>query len=1134
MRKWISLFLAALMLLTAAVPAWAAEGQEAPPAADGSAYETGEAAPLAEEAPPAEVYAGEGDYIAETDAPVAAAAEGVTVSILGAAEQIEDIYYDAPDGSQCGYNEIYGGTGMDQVKVVDGFYQTIGQVDNLPGTLAVMPGSTVRFYLNASFDLAVENGTVTDNYVHSTPVSDGEIVSFRGVDVTAPAEGTLTITVTGSDQPAPETIPYTFYNYKWYGYEDGGILGDGSVIDGPEEGKQYAFSGDGWITTGGSFEVWTAPGYEIQVLEGGSIVEQRAPSGPAAASVPAGSTCYVVHVDLGAEAFAIACVKQGESFAPEAEAPETTAADGFTMPTGGVPVTVSGPMEAVNGISVWAPGGGMYDNLYNLMPEGVYTCNDLERTMVSASRPTAFDAYPGTEMLFELDPAYTLAVTGATTAEKLWYDTMADGTTGVRDRDVYVYAPESGSVAVQVVPFDGAQVRQVPLTEYLRGENGGFLASTIQKGIEAITTVDEDGTCHGYTVTGTVLSFQLRSGWTVQVLEGGQVIHTGGAWCGPTLETDYTCVDVQVSDDAQAFTFAVVKQGETFIPPTEHPATGTFKDVPDDSWYKDVVETAYASGMITGTSEDTFSPGAAASRGQTVAMLYRQAGSPSVADGKSFGDLTADYYKGAVDWASAVGAVNGTSDSAFSPDSAVSREQLAVMLYRMAGQPGIWSGSMMEDYSDAGSVSEYARSAMQWALDYGIIKGYEDGTIRPSAAADRAEVCAMVMRYKELVGMFPTEPVVAETEPESTPVPTPAPVKHTGRNLDNPKLIKPKREKIDDGIYSNDETEDQFYQQWSETFWGLDRSGEDIMWCLRNLTRIRSGPGDSYPVVATLYATCEVSRLGPDENGWTPVVYHEYETGEGFTGWDYTGYVRTDKISSVRPCHTRVADFSSGPALKAWCDQGGVPEGDMYFDCGATANGTFYHEEYTPVIDGDTYTYTLRGGGKVTIHNVIPEGLVSVEASGEEELHSVLLFVYLQRDYGIKTDSGYNGGYGMSPSGDYMSCEICFEMDMSNDENVDMTMYAGDEAPHLVQVTVKDSVGGSYMGSGGSRFVWVDKNGSWTSDYGGENFITLRPGYKLKSASPYVSIGTVSYESHFFYLNNVPRDVDQVYVEVTR
>ena len=840
-----------------------------------------EAAPEAQEAAP------------EMDAPEAAAAQSVTVSILGAVEQIEDIYYDAPDGSQCGYNEIYGGTGMDQVKVVDGFYQTIGQVDAIPGTLAVMPGSTVRFYLDANYDLAVENGSVTDNYVHATPVSDGEIVSFRGVDVTAPADGVLTVTVTGSDQPAPETIPYTFYNYKWYGYEDGGIVGGGSVIDGPEAGKQYAFSGDGWITTGGSFEVWTAPGYEIQVLEGGSIVEQRAPSGPAAASVPAGSICFVLRVDVDASQFVIACVKQGETFT----LPQETAA--------------------------------------------------------------------------------------------------------------------------------------------------------------------------------------------------------------------------------------------------EHPATGTFKDVPDDSWYKDVVEKAYASGMISGTSADTFSPNAVASRGQTVAMLYREAGCPDVDVPVTFGDLTADYYKDAVKWAAAIGAVQGVSETQFAPDRAVTRQQLAAMLYRMAGQPGVWAGGMMEDYTDAQSIAEYARGPMQWALDNGIIKGYGDRTIRPNTTATRAEVCAMLVRYNEVIALYPDDPVWwagagGNSGSGEESLMQAAPAIQTGVNYNNSKLIAPKRTKIDDGIYDIPETRDQFFQQWSETFWGLDRSGEDVMWCLRNLTRVRSGPGDDYPVVATLYATYEVSRLGPDENGWTPVVYHEYKGGAGFTGWDYTGYVHTDKISSVRPCHTHVADFSSGPALKAWCDQGGVPEGDMYYDCGATANGTFYHEAYTPVISGDTYTYTLRGGGKVTIHNVLPEGLVSVEASGEEELHNVLLFIYLRKDYGVVTDEGYGGGYSLSPSGDYQDCEICWEGEISNDENIDFAMFSGDEAPHLVQVTVKDSVGGSYMGNGASRFVWVDKNGNCTSDFGGENFITLRSGFKLKSASPYVSIGTVSYESNFFYLNNVPRDVDQVYVEVIR
>ncbi len=878
-KTWLSALLAALMILSLPVTALA-EGEQAP-APDPAQTEAagGEAAPAAEDLP---------ETMAQ-DAP-APAAEGVTVNLTGAVDAIENITYLSADASRC---YTVDGTGIHYNTPEGIVWET--ESAGLPAQFSVEPGTELTVYMNTAYDLAADNATVGENTCHSFPTGAGELISFRQVAVQTPADGTVTITVAASGDAAPAQIPFTFYNEDW---DNGVIVGGGSADEG-----QYAWAVGDTVISGGLFEVWTGPGYEIQVIEGGSILKTRAPSGAGAAYVPAGSTCYVLGVDMGAERFAIAAVAQGES---------------FTAP-----------------------------------------------------------------------------------------------------------ADETGDETA-----DGAESDQPAIT-----------------------------------------------------------------------------------------------------------ATGTFKDVADSAWYKDVVEQAYAAGIVTGTGEDTFSPEACASRAQTVTMIWREAGSPQPGQESAFQDLTADYYKDAVSWASFVGAVNGASDTAFDPDSVITREQLAAMLYRMAGQPTPWSGGLVGNWSDGGDVQPYAQMAMQWALDYGIITGYGDGTLRPGAAASRAEVCAMLLRYDELVGCYPTSMPAAgeEPEPEDSVVTYEAPAaSHAERNLDNPKLIKPKRDKIDDGLYDNGEDGGRWIQQWSETFWDLDRSGEDIMWCTRNLTRIYAGPGVEYDVVCTLYSTYEVSRLAPDENGWTKVVYHEYLTGSGFTGWDYTGYVRTEYLSKVVPCHPHVADFSSGPALEKWCYTG-IPEGDLYADYGASANGTFYHEAYDPAIDGDTYTYTLRGGGHITIHNVDPAGLISVEASGEVETHSLLLFISLENGYGIKCSEGYGGGYGLSPSGDGLSCELYWEMDVSNDEDIEMTMIHGDGAPRVLQVTIKDPLGGCRAGDGTSRFIFLDSSGSLASYHMAENFFNLKPGYKLKSLSPYASVGKVdNNEFHYFTVQNLPEGTDEIFFEVVR
>ena len=577
--------------------------------------------------------------------------------------------------------------------------------------------------------------------------------------------------------------------------------------------------------------------------------------------------------------------------------------------------------------------------------------------------------------------------------------------------------------------------------------------------------------------------------------------------------------------------------------------------MPDDSWYKDVVEKAYASGMISGTSADTFSPNAVASRGQTVAMLYREAGCPDVDVPVTFGDLTADYYKDAVKWAAAIGAVQGVSQSEFAPDRAVTRQQLAAMLYRMAGQPGIWAGGMMEDYTDAKSIAEYARGPMQWALDNGIINGYGDRTIRPNTTATRAEVCAMLVRYNEVIALYPDDPVWwagaggssgsgTEEQAETVVQKQTQTVSHTGWNLDNPKLIKPKRDKIDDGLYSNNETADQFYQQWAETLWGLDRSGEDIMWCTRYLTRLRSGPGEQYDVVWTVNENNEVSRLGPDENGWTPVVYHQYVTSEGFTGWDYTGYLPTKYLTDQKPGHPTVQP-TTGPELEAWFNYGmdaPVPEGyGMEYLERMEKENPFQFQEYEPAsIDGSTYTYKISGGGTVRIHNVVPEGLARVSTSERVKDDTLSVSIMVERGYGINGPSGFMSnnlslnpwGCGLTQSTDYSKCWVTGGAELNRGEDVDFYMTSGDEAPRVLQVTAKNTVGGLRMAEACHQFILLDKDGNPPDSY--MDFFNLWNGYKLKSLSPYVTIGKVENELHYFKVSQVPAGIDQVYVEVTR
>ena len=180
---------------------------------------------------------------------------------------------------------------------------------------------------------------------------------------------------------------------------------------------------------------------------------------------------------------------------------------------------------------------------------------------------------------------------------------------------------------------------------------------------------------------------------------------------------------------------------------------GPFADVSVDAWYADAVQYVVDKGMMNGTSENSFSPDETTTRGMIVTMLYRLENEPA-ASASAFNDVAAgSWYADAVAWAAEQGVVNGVSDTAFAPDTAITREQMAAILYRYAQLKG-YDVSVGEDtnilsYTDAASISEYAIPAMQWACGAGLITGDTATTLNPLGNATRAEVATILMRFLE-------------------------------------------------------------------------------------------------------------------------------------------------------------------------------------------------------------------------------------------------------------------------------------------------------------------------------------------------------------------------------------------------
>lgn len=176
-----------------------------------------------------------------------------------------------------------------------------------------------------------------------------------------------------------------------------------------------------------------------------------------------------------------------------------------------------------------------------------------------------------------------------------------------------------------------------------------------------------------------------------------------------------------------------------------------FSDVPQTMWYYSDVMFASGNGLVNGVSNTDFAPESEMNRAMFVTVLGRIAGvsADHTAESK-FADVVSDGWSvGFITWAADNGIVNGNSDGTFGQYQSIKREQMVTMLYRYAQASG-YAPAVGTDgltaFSDAGSVSPYAVTAMQWAVGSGIING-ANGQLSPSGIATRAQAAAILVRF---------------------------------------------------------------------------------------------------------------------------------------------------------------------------------------------------------------------------------------------------------------------------------------------------------------------------------------------------------------------------------------------------
>jgi hypothetical protein len=263
------------------------------------------------------------------------------------------------------------------------------------------------------------------------------------------------------------------------------------------------------------------------------------------------------------------------------------------------------------------------------------------------------------------------------------------------------------------------------------------------------TTIAPDGTV---TVGGGTADISLSGGVAISVPSGSTISSDGRVTIGSgggqiTLSGGFT---IGLEEDSIIILDANTPLG--YFISFDNPYT----DVKESDWFYDDVAFVYTHGLFEGTSATTFSPYMEMSRGMVVTVLARLSSADlSKYTESGFTDVEADkYYAESVEWAKENSIVTGTGDGLFSPDTDISRQDLAVILYRYAEVAGVALPSVkaQSDFADNSAIAGYAAEAVYAMQRAGIIGGKPGKLFDPNGTATRAEVAAMLHRFLVVIG----------------------------------------------------------------------------------------------------------------------------------------------------------------------------------------------------------------------------------------------------------------------------------------------------------------------------------------------------------------------------------------------
>ena len=314
------------------------------------------------------------------------------------------------------------------------------------------------------------------------------------------------------------------------------------------------------------------------------------------------------------------------------------------------------------------------------------------------------------------------------------------------------------TVYVQITPKDGYTIDKISITDSVTGKSVSYTESSTEKNVYYFTMPEHP----------VLVKVEFKEGYSITVADtkyGKITVSEKNADKDDritiTVEPDYGYQLTWLSIKAKDGTKVSYSEGYTkntyyfYMPDQDVTISATFSrgtlpftDVKTTDWFYDAVSFTYNMGIMDGVETNKFSPSTTITRGMVVTMLWRMAGEP-YASGTYFDDVSyGRYYTTAVAWSARNNIIEGSGANTFGVNDPITREQLAVILYRYAKYMNYsTTTSSLYGYDDANKVSSWAKDAMGWAVRNGVIGGVTNTTLCPNNTATRAEVAQMFMNF---------------------------------------------------------------------------------------------------------------------------------------------------------------------------------------------------------------------------------------------------------------------------------------------------------------------------------------------------------------------------------------------------